>query len=90
MKYYYLFQSTPPMQGATGLNMSVVIFRLFQSTPPMQGATIYFGIDKKDIQFQSTPPMQGATMAKTARKMLSEVSIHAPYAGSDGDRVSGE
>ena len=34
-----LFQSTPPMQGATELFKPVNKIRGFQSTPPMQGAT---------------------------------------------------
>ena len=125
-----LFQSTPPMQGATHGRHLEEIYKgvsihapyawgdfvplseteqeaMFQSTPPMQGAT-----HRRDdcIQstekFQSTPPMQGATQQAQAgscscegfnprplcRERLyrlygsgrcNEVSIHAPYAGSD-------
>ena len=34
-----LFQSTPPMQGATVISVYCDRFPVFQSTPPMQGAT---------------------------------------------------
>ena len=35
----FVFQSTPPMQGATIHARSLQVIRMFQSTPPMQGAT---------------------------------------------------
>ena len=39
-----LFQSTPPMQGATASVSGNTGTKLFQSTPPMQGATAGVGI----------------------------------------------
>ena len=36
---YKLFQSTPPMQGATAPCALKLFATMFQSTPPMQGAT---------------------------------------------------
>ena len=57
---------------------------LFQSTPPMQGATMINCVNSSVIfPFQSTPPMQGATSAGDIVPLYCEVSIHAPYAGSD-------
>ena len=38
--------------------------------------------------FQSTPPMQGATLTAPFRSFSFRVSIHAPYAGSDGKSIS--
>ena len=38
-----------------------------------------------EMEFQSTPPMQGATTNDYAATMSRDVSIHAPYAGSDRD-----
>ena len=60
------------------------IFPGFQSTPPMQGATAFLTLCAvQDHLFQSTPPMQGATSAVRLPPYNSDVSIHAPYAGSD-------
>ena len=56
-----LFQSTPPMQGATMPQAKETRKLLFQSTPPMQGATQHGICDSTYAMFQSTPPMQGAT-----------------------------
>ena len=36
--------------------------------------------------FQSTPPMQGATVLHHHGPDVHKVSIHAPYAGSDGSK----
>ncbi len=79
------FQSTPPMQGATLMTLYVISFLVFQSTPPMQGATVSGDAGSSDRStFQSTPPMQGATALDDMLSILfSNVSIHAPYAGSD-------
>ena len=38
-----------------------------------------------DSKFQSTPPMQGATMIHKTAFLFTPVSIHAAYAGSDGE-----
>ena len=62
-KGWLLFQSTPPMQGATALALHHAVPHVpFQSTPPMQGATSRYQIYSKSLRFQSTPPMQGATI----------------------------
>ena len=36
---FWMFQSTPPMQGATVFPENSLASKVFQSTPPMQGAT---------------------------------------------------
>ena len=65
-------------------HLETLIIR-FQSTPPMQGATITSVNAVISRPFQSTPPMQGATQEWVNVGMaLKHVSIHAPYAGSDG------
>ena len=56
-----IFQSTPPIQGAT---KSWTVYRyelIFQSTPPIQGATLRTWNVNYISLFQSTPPIQGAT-----------------------------
>ena len=58
--------------------------KMFQSTPPMQGATTSFAGPAVKDGFQSTPPMQGATAIRQKKLLSLQVSIHAPYAGSDG------
>ena len=77
------FQSTPPMQGATVYINIYLQPSEFQSTPPMQGATHPYVSDVEEEMFQSTPPMQGATTLHLCRVQAHNVSIHAPYAGSD-------
>ena len=80
-----IFQSTPPMRGATkaGFKMPETTEE-FQSTPPMRGATqsmmLYF---RSRIVFQSTPPMRGATKELLILAQDGNISIHAPHAGSD-------
>ena len=58
----FLFQSTPPVWGATrGSHPRASYTSRFQSTPPVWGAT---GGDTRPVQthvFQSTPPVWGAT-----------------------------
>ena len=129
----WVFQSTPPMQGATNYNTTVdklvlvsihapyagsdlcLYFRHFpklpfQSTPPMQGATQPNKMLLQIFLFQSTPPMQGATRSDKGDRVSlpsfnprplcrerrdtqnmsikqQNVSIHAPYAGSDGGNM---
>ena len=63
--------------------MILPAYVLFQSTPPMQGATDVSLADVADQVFQSTPPMQGATKKEFVICLIPDVSIHAPYAGSD-------
>ena len=71
-----MFQSTPPMQGATnGLSFWILTF-LFQSTPPMQGATAISAknsssfsaeIDKLSFQILKFPLFHPLFVYKTRR-----------------------
>ena len=56
---------------------------IFQSTLPMRGATEVTTDNAQYLVFQSTLPMRGATMFKKYAKPLTDISIHAPHAGSD-------
>ena len=80
-----LFQSTPPMQGATVLrDRARKRGYQFQSTPPMQGAT-YVYPEPEDYAIVSIhAPYAGSDYCSDCVKRIKErVSIHAPYAGSD-------
>ena len=60
----------------------------FQSTPPMQGATHIVMSNGLVVEsFNPRPPMQGATVTSSFAETPEVVSIHAPYAGSDGHLV---
>ena len=78
------FQSTPPMQGATEQRVTYLENNQFQSTPPMQGATsaVNYGIAGNN-GFNPRPLCRERLRAGTGREWTWEVSIHAPYAGSD-------
>ena len=75
------------MQGATG-RMGEILRSdgrfnprpLCRERPKLNFGTIYH------LQFQSTPPMQGATIFISILFQIINVSIHAPYAGSDGHK----
>ena len=61
---------------------------VFQSTHPLRGATgasksAYAGLSV----FQSTHPLRGATSADSLFLPSYRISIHAPLAGCDGERV---
>ena len=76
-----------PARGTTKVTLGIPgMAKAFQSTPPMQGATIHWIQKIRKIWFQSTPPMQGATAYQAKRHKRFNVSIHAPYAGSDKNR----
>ena len=81
-----LFQSTPPVRGATVLLMIADDISKFQSTPPVRGATWTNERYKRLVEFQSTPPVRGATRLRLRMGERNNVSIHAPRAG--GDRCS--
>ncbi len=102
-----LFQSTPPMQGATHGRHLEEIYKGVSIHAPYAGSDfVPLSETEQEAMFQSTPPMQGATQQAQAgscscegfnprplcRERLyrlygsgrcNEVSIHAPYAGSD-------
>ena len=60
----------------------------FQSTLPTRGATTWSLAYSTWASFQSTLPTRGATTALRASRGYWNVSIHAPYEGSDSPSVS--
>ena len=83
-----LFQSTLPVRGATlWTQCSMILFR-FQSTLPVRGATFTVWLsDLLDDLFQSTLPVRGATFLAFHSLTVKNISIHAPRAGSDAERL---
>ncbi len=79
------FQSTPPMQGATGLRRCEGLRQCVSIHAPYAGSDVtYDQYNPSKVEFQSTPPMQGATSMEGGLHWIADsVSIHAPYAGSD-------
>jgi len=79
-----VFQSTPPVRGATRRGAGRVNFYLcFNPRPPCgerRSADCWFLLP---ASFQSTPPVRGATIENLALIFERAVSIHAPRAGSD-------
>ena len=78
------FQSTPPMQGATPADYAAQYGYQFQSTPPMQGATPS-RIRQQSSQccFNPRPLCRERPYGLSLKINNKNVSIHAPYAGSD-------
>ena len=84
-----VFQSTPPVWGATCKAPGWWRGRrLFQSTPPVWGATNVPRGAADSTLFQSTPPVWGATCPNCAVAAALAVSIHAPRVGSDSNPYS--
>ncbi|QTA93757.1 Uncharacterized protein dnm_098630 [Desulfonema magnum] len=79
-----MFQSTPPVRGATisasGARRSP---RRFNPRPPCGERHQIFKQFLTFVLFQSTPPVRGATDISRAFPPELPVSIHAPRAGSD-------
>ena len=70
-----------------GLNLLKIILE-FQSTRPMRGATTVNILFCAHCPFQSTRPMRGATYRKPLSVDGRNISIHAPHAGRDNDKVN--
>ena len=85
---FYNVSIHAPYAGSDKVSfVSSASIRGFQSTPPMQGATCLHYNHLYFEMFQSTPPMQGATATYYIDEQHRNVSIHAPYAGSDNRRT---
>ena len=86
MRSLSLFQSTPPVKAATGMDTVAVAASLFQSTPPVKAATstadLLFGWV---VKFQSTPPVKAATLSRMNNYSWCTISIHAAREGGDPD-----
>ena len=79
-----LFQSTPPVWGATlYLSYVTVGYHLFQSTPPVWGATGH-GLDPADVVAISIhAPRVGGDGRAGVALAAGAISIHAPRVGGD-------
>ena len=61
--------------------------RVFQSTHPVRGATVIIDGVCHAVPFQSTHPVRGATPRPCKNNQRSAISIHAPRAGCDRERL---
>ncbi len=84
-KASYLFQSTRPAWGATGISFSIVFtVELFQSTRPAWGATPQQQTDIGEVRCVNQRAPRGSRRAQAAEDAQDElVSIHAPRVGRD-------
>ena len=79
-----IFQSTPPVWGATlAIEVPEWPGYKFQSTPPVWGATAWCPLMEANKKFQSTPPVWGATGSASKYNQIVQISIHAPRVGGD-------
>ena len=79
-----LFQSTPPVRGATFEPvLSVCRLGISIHAPRAGGDSGFYNMDCMDGIFQSTPPVRGATDCMGVHYSEEEISIHAPRAGGD-------
>ena len=78
------FQPTLPMRGATGHSALVVVrARNFNPRSPCGERQVMRPWAALTVQFQPTLPMRGATVIAFEGEVMSEISTHAPHAGSD-------
>ena len=83
---YRLFQSTPPVRGATTTPYEDDGLLIFQSTPPVRGATSFeeLGVTLTDISIHA--PRAGGDNISGGLRLGRIISIHAPRAGGDAAR----
>ena len=79
-----LFQSAPPVKGATVEEATAALIWMFQSAPPVKGATSGRMVPFATRRFQSAPPVKGATATPRSSAEVLQVSIRAPREGGDG------
>ena len=64
--------------------------QIFQSTPPMQGATILHIPSLLFLYYFNPRPLcRGRHKEIPSNKQVTNISIHAPYAGGDGSQGPG-
>ena len=79
----FLFQPTPPAQGATTAGRLPLQEMLFQPTPPAQGATsITKSLNLISLDFNPRPPHRGRP-GKQNLCGCAVISTHAPRTGGD-------
>ena len=78
-----IFQSTPPVRGATKMFFPAPCGAsgYFNPRPPCGGRPGEFLADDSEDKFQSTPPVRGATHWGRLAMLQQEISIHAPPCG---------
>ena len=84
---FELFQSTPPVRGATLPSIPNNSIWHISIHAPRAGSDDIVRTGQKDNRaFQSTPPVRGATLQIPDIIQQTDISIHAPRAGSDVSR----
>ena len=79
-----LFQSTPPMRGATFFYVFIVYYCNISIHAPHAGSDghkWFYGFIKSTISIHA--PHAGSDLLIAVATQLKEISIHAPHAGSD-------
>ena len=86
---YKLFQSTPPMQGATFIRHYKDADNVVSIHAPYAGSDSAFTSSRfLPVGFNPRPLCRERQVAAYSRPSLTAVSIHAPYAGSDDASVA--
>ena len=81
--FYYLFQLTLPVWGATQGRQNAILTYEFQLTLPVWGATTVLPQYRFSFLFQLTLPVWGATVINSLQTTDLKISTHAPRVGSD-------
>ena len=81
--HHFLFQSTLPARGATGMKSKHPIPKKFQSTLPARGATLQKISTGKMELISIHAPRTGSDATRIPVDTHSIISIHAPRTGSD-------
>ena len=86
-----IFQSTPPMRGATCFFSSSVTASIFQSTPPCGGRRPGAAAQHRESRdFNPRPPCGGRqSRVHRSRLIRPGISIHAPRVGGDPPKKLG-
>ena len=80
----YLFQSTRPVRGATGIDIHKLNDQFhFNPRAPCGARRVTTVFRARVAEFQSTRPVRGATLRSDANTRGKGISIHAPRAGRD-------
>ncbi len=78
-----LFQSTPPVWGATAWCPLMEANKKFQSTPPVWGATGSASKYNQIVQISIHAPRVGGDIINGCHPVRRNISIHAPRVGGD-------
>ena len=83
-RFLRVFQSTPPVWGATRyFSAGPVAVRISIHAPRVGGDVDFSTLRGLEQVFQSTPPVWGATPTRGYRSLSLSISIHAPRVGGD-------